>query len=77
MPGIRPTMGGPGQHQAQDKTGGTLGTLMPMYTLAIIVFFVYTTFKVSYTFLFQPVSMVHSLVFMTKFIFLGYKLFFR
>jgi len=46
MPGMRPTMGGPGIQPTQNKTGGTLGVLMPMYTIAIIVFFVYTTFKV-------------------------------
>jgi len=46
MPGMRPTMGGPGIQPTQNKTGGTLGVMMPMYTIAIIVFFVYTTFKV-------------------------------
>ena len=31
----------------QPKAEGSMGVLMPMYTIAIIVFFVYTTFKVS------------------------------
>jgi len=46
MPGMRPTMGGPGMQPPQPKTSGTLGVLMPLYTIAIIVFFVYTAFKV-------------------------------
>ena len=47
-PGMRPTMGGPGIAPPEPKTGGTLGMLMPMYTIAIIVFFVYTVFKVKW-----------------------------
>ena len=47
MPGMRPTMGGPGIQPPQLKAGGSMGVLMPMYTIAIIVFFVYITFKVS------------------------------
>ena len=46
MPGMRPTMGGPGMQPTDSKPGGTLGVMMPMFTIAIIVFFVYTTFKV-------------------------------
>ena len=46
MPGLRPTMGGPGGQPTDSKPGGTLGVMMPMFTIAIIVFFVYTTFKV-------------------------------
>ena len=44
---MRPTMGGPGMQPPQPKAEGSMGVLMPMYTIAIIVFFVYTTFKVS------------------------------
>eukprot|EP00090_Calanus_glacialis_P038120 TRINITY_DN6651_c0_g1_i6.p1 TRINITY_DN6651_c0_g1~~TRINITY_DN6651_c0_g1_i6.p1 ORF type:complete len:308 (-),score=106.42 TRINITY_DN6651_c0_g1_i6:134-967(-) len=47
-PGMRPTMGGPGMQPPQPKAGGTMGVLMPMYTIAIIVFFVYITFKVMF-----------------------------
>ena len=46
MPGMRPTMGGPGIQQQQPKGGGTMGIIMPIYTIAIIIFFVYTTMKV-------------------------------
>ena len=46
MPGMRPTMGGPGIQQQQPKGGGTMGVIMPIYTIAIIIFFVYTTMKV-------------------------------
>ena len=47
MPGMRPTMGGPGIQQQQPKGGGTMGIIMPIYTIAIIIFFVYTTMKVA------------------------------
>ena len=47
MPGMRPTMGGPGIQPPEPRGGGILGMLMPIYTIAIIVFFVYTTFKVN------------------------------
>ena len=47
MPGMRPTMGGPGIQPQQPKGGGTMGVIIPIYTIAIIIFFVYTTMKVS------------------------------
>ena len=47
MPGMRPTMGGPGMQPPQPKGGGSMGVIMPIYTIAIIVFFVYTAIKVS------------------------------
>ena len=49
MPGMRPTMGGPGIQPPEPRGGSSLGMLMPMYTIAIIVFFVYTTFKVGWS----------------------------
>ena len=41
-------MGGPGiqPQAAQRSQGGSMGILMPLYTIGIIVFFVYTVFKV-------------------------------
>ena len=42
MPGIHPGV----QPQQQPKTGGTMSAVMPFYTIAIIIFFVYTTMKV-------------------------------
>ena len=66
MPGMRPTMGGPGIQPTQNKTGGTLGVMMPMYTIAIIVFFVYTTFKVSLAFLLLEFSWSGSACTLTK-----------
>ena len=48
VPGMRPSMGGPGiqPQAAQRSQGGSMGILMPLYTIGIIVFFVYTVFKV-------------------------------
>jgi len=48
MPGMRPTMGGPGIQPQQPKGGGTMSVIMPIYTIAIVVFFVYTTMKVMF-----------------------------
>lgn len=47
-PGMRPTMGGPGIQPQQPKGGGTMGVLMPIYTIGIIIFFVYTTMKIMF-----------------------------
>ena len=55
---MRPTMGGPGMQPPQPKAGGSMGVLMPMYTIAIIVFFVYTTFKVSFIMLQVKISLL-------------------
>ena len=48
MPGMRPTIGGPGMQPNQPKGGGTMGVIMPIYTIGIIIFFLYTTMKVVY-----------------------------
>ena len=47
MPGMRPTMGGPGVQPSQPKGSGTMGVLMPIYTIGIVIFFLYTTMKVA------------------------------
>ena len=46
MPGMRPTIGGPGIQAQAPKGGGTMGVIMPIYTIGIIIFFLYTTMKV-------------------------------
>ncbi|XP_040564793.1 uncharacterized protein RIC-3 isoform X2 [Lepeophtheirus salmonis] len=46
VPGMRPTFGGPGMPTPAPRSQGTMGVLMPMYTIGIIVFFVYTTMKI-------------------------------
>eukprot|EP00092_Neocalanus_flemingeri_P008558 GFUD01009220.1.p1 GENE.GFUD01009220.1~~GFUD01009220.1.p1 ORF type:complete len:401 (+),score=134.06 GFUD01009220.1:94-1296(+) len=48
MPGMRPTMGGPGIQPNQPKGGSTMGVIMPIYTIGIIIFFGYTTMKVMF-----------------------------
>lgn len=48
IPGMRPPMGGGGFQQAPPKGGNSMGLIMPLYTLGIIAFFVYTIMKVSY-----------------------------
>ena len=48
VPGMRPTMGGPGFPQAPrgNQGGGTMSILMPLYTTGIVIFFVYTVMKI-------------------------------
>ena len=42
MPGVHPGQGQPGQ----EKGRGAMGYLMPVYTVAILILFVYTAMKV-------------------------------
>jgi hypothetical protein len=47
---MRPSMGGPGiqpQHSQRNQTG-PMSILMPLYTIGIVCFFVYTVLKVSH-----------------------------
>ncbi|KAJ6636731.1 hypothetical protein Bhyg_15325 [Pseudolycoriella hygida] len=44
IPGMRPPLGAGANHQANHK-GNSLGLLMPLYTVGIIAFFVYTVMK--------------------------------
>nr|XP_027208871.1 microtubule-associated protein 1B-like [Penaeus vannamei] len=48
MPGVRPPMGGAGGMvpPPQGKGSGAMGIIMPLYTVGIVVFFVYTIMKV-------------------------------
>ena len=46
MPGVHP--GGQGSPPSQEKGRGVMGYLMPIYTVAILILFVYTAMKVSY-----------------------------
>ena len=45
IPGMRPPMGGGAFQQAPPK-GNSMGLIMPLYTLGIITFFVYTIMKI-------------------------------
>ena len=46
-PGMRPTLGGPGiQPSQKQQQAGSMGVVMPIYTVAILVFFIYTIVKV-------------------------------
>nr|CAD7597096.1 unnamed protein product [Timema genevievae] len=45
IPGMRPPMGGAGHVVPASKTGGTMGIIMPIYTIGIVVFFMYTIMK--------------------------------
>lgn len=44
---MRPPMGGGAFQQAPPK-GNSMGLIMPLYTLGILAFFVYTIMKVSF-----------------------------
>ena len=52
VPGMRPTMGGPGIPQmprgGNQGGGGTMSILMPLYTTGIVIFFVYTVMKIMF-----------------------------
>ncbi|XP_021938615.1 resistance to inhibitors of cholinesterase protein 3 isoform X11 [Zootermopsis nevadensis] len=46
IPGMRPPMGGAGHVVPAPKGTGTMGVVMPIYTIGIVVFFMYTVMKV-------------------------------
>jgi len=43
---MRPPMGGAGHVVPAPKGSGTMGIVMPIYTIGIVVFFMYTVMKV-------------------------------
>ncbi|RZF48391.1 hypothetical protein LSTR_LSTR007558 [Laodelphax striatellus] len=45
VPGMRPPMGGAGHVVPAPKGGTTMGIIMPMYTIGIVIFFMYTMMK--------------------------------
>uniref|UniRef100_A0A1B6C4L9 Resistance to inhibitors of cholinesterase protein 3 N-terminal domain-containing protein n=1 Tax=Clastoptera arizonana TaxID=38151 RepID=A0A1B6C4L9_9HEMI len=45
MPGMRPPMGGAGHVVPAPKGSGTMGIVMPLYTIGIVIFFMYTMMK--------------------------------
>ncbi|KAI5700256.1 hypothetical protein M8J77_024268 [Diaphorina citri] len=46
-PGMgRPSFGGTGPHQAAKQGGGIMNLLMPMYTISIVAFFIYTMLRI-------------------------------
>ena len=47
---MRPPMGGGAGYQANTKGSGSMGFLMPLYTIGIVAFFVYTIMKVFHSF---------------------------
>lgn len=47
IPGMRPTLGGAGHVVPPPKQGtGSMGLIMPIYTIGIVIFFTYTVLKV-------------------------------
>lgn len=49
IPGMRPTLGGAGHVVPPPKQGtGSMGLIMPIYTIGIVIFFTYTVLKVSF-----------------------------
>lgn len=48
MPKMRPPLGGAGHVVPAPKGNGTMGVIMPLYTIGIVLFFVYTIIKVMY-----------------------------
>lgn len=47
IPGMRPPMGGAGHVVPPPKVGGTMSIVMPLYTIGIVIFFMYTIMKVN------------------------------
>lgn len=45
---MRPPLGGAGHVVPAPKGSGTMGIIMPLYTLGIVLFFLYTIVKVKY-----------------------------
>lgn len=57
VPKMRPPMGGGGRVIMPSQGGGggggsSMGIIMPLYTVGILVFFLYTMAKVAYYFIF-------------------------
>lgn len=54
VPKMRPPMGGPGRVMPAPGGGGgsSMGIIMPLYTVGILLFFLYTMAKVKYQFIF-------------------------
>lgn len=50
---MRPPLGGAGHVVPAPKGNGTTGIIMPLYTLGIVLFFLYTIVKVKYSVKFQ------------------------
>lgn len=48
MPKMRPPLGGAGHIVQPAKGNGTMGIVMSLYTIGIVLFFVYTIVKVMY-----------------------------
>lgn len=48
VPKMRPPLGGAGHVVPAPKGSGTMGIIMPLYTLGIVLFFLYTIVKVKY-----------------------------
>ncbi|KAL0279433.1 UNVERIFIED_CONTAM: hypothetical protein PYX00_000990 [Menopon gallinae] len=46
VPGMRPPMGGPGHVVPPPKVGATMSIVMPLYTIGIVIFSMYTIMKV-------------------------------
>lgn len=46
IPKMRPPLGGAGHVVPAPKGNGTMGIIMPLYTIGIVLFFVYTIIKV-------------------------------
>ncbi|KAG8318128.1 hypothetical protein J6590_010003 [Homalodisca vitripennis] len=46
MPGMRPPMGGAGHVVPAPKGSSTMGIIMPLYTIGIVIFFMYTMMKI-------------------------------
>lgn len=48
IPKMRPPLGGAGHVVPAPKGNGTMGIIMPLYTIGIVLFFLYTIVKVTY-----------------------------
>ncbi|XP_026461532.1 uncharacterized protein LOC113363256 isoform X2 [Ctenocephalides felis] len=46
IPGMRPPLGGAGHMTPAKTSSSPMGVLMPLYTIAIVIFFVYTIMKI-------------------------------
>lgn len=55
IPGMRPPLGGAGHMTPAKTSSSPMGVLMPLYTIAIVIFFVYTIMKVLDNIRFKPI----------------------
>ena len=71
VPKMRPPLGGAGHVVPAPKGSSTMGIIMPLYTLGIVLFFLYTIVKVKHSIKFGYLNNFQSYNILLQIILLG------